>query len=60
MMLQEIRNLNDYENTILIRCGDNDSIDQVGKAIGRCLGDDHQYYYVFIDEVTKAKGFIAL
>jgi predicted AAA+ superfamily ATPase len=61
MMLQEIKRINDYSRCLLIECESDesskiyDTMGQVRKAI-----DEHSdCKYIFIDEITKTKNFIA-
>jgi len=55
MMMQEIRKLNQYGNSLFMRCEDGDTMFQVRKAVE----SNKNCKYVFIDEVTKANNFIA-
>lgn len=58
MMLQEIKNLGDYKNSLLIRCFVDDSMWQVGEAVEEAIRNSPGLKYVFIDEITRAKRFI--
>ena len=53
MMYQSIAELNDYENTVLIRCNVKDNIENIVNTIL-----DSPAKYVFLDEVTKVPDFI--
>ena len=55
MMMQEIRKLNQYGNSLFMRCEDGDTMFQVRKT----LESNKDCKYVFIDEVTKTNNFIA-
>ncbi len=58
MMLQEIKNLGDYENSLLISCNNNDDLHQLKQVLEEYLEDNPKCKYIFIDDITKAKGFI--
>lgn len=54
MMLQEIKDLNNYDKALLIECDNGSSIMQLRKEI-----EAHpEAEYVFVDEITKARNFI--
>lgn len=54
MSLQEIRNLGAYEETLLISCGENDTMWDVKEQINA----HPSCKYIFIDEITKTHDFI--
>ena len=58
MALQEIRNLEDYGNTLLIRCSEDDTMWKVRETIDEFLESNPDGRNIFIDEATKAKRFI--
>lgn len=58
MALQEIRNLEDYGNTLLIRCSEDDTMWKVRETIEEFLESNPDGRNIFIDEATKAKNFI--
>lgn len=58
MTLQEIKNLNDYEHCLYIRCEDGDTMWQLRQKIEEILDENMECKYIFVDEVTKAKGFV--
>lgn len=58
MALQEIRNLEDYGNTLLIRCSEDDTMWKVRETIEEFLESNPDGRNIFIDEATKAKKFI--
>ena len=54
MMLQQIRQLNSYENTLLIECEKGDTLYNIRQAIS----EHPACKYIFIDEITRASEFI--
>lgn len=58
MALQEIRNLEDYGNTLLIRCSEDDTMWKLRETIDEFLESNPDGRNIFIDEATKAKMFI--
>lgn len=58
MTLQEAKNLNDYGNTLFVRCDNGDTTWDLRKTIDGELARNPNTKYIFIDEATKAKQFI--
>lgn len=55
MMLQEIKDIGDYDKSLLIECDNGSSIMRLRKEI-----EAHpEAKYVFVDEITKARNFIS-
>lgn len=58
MMMQEIQNLDDYDNILFMRCSENVTLGQMRMAIDTALTANPNCRKIFIDEVTKTKWFI--
>lgn len=58
MMLQEMNDLNDFDHVLYIRCDENDTMGNLRAEIDAVLDSDPDCRKIFIDEATKAKGFI--
>lgn len=58
MMMQEIQNLDDYDNILFMRCNENVTLAQIRMIIDTTLTANPKCRKIFIDEVTKAKWFI--
>ena len=58
MALQEIRNLNDYSNTLFIGCSSDKTMWDLRTTIDAFLTDNPNCKNIFIDEITSLQGFI--
>lgn len=58
MMMQEIRNLNDYNNTLFIGCSSDKTMWDLRTTIDAFLEDNPNCKNIFIDEITNLQGFI--
>lgn len=58
MALQEIRNLNDYSNTLFIGCSSDKTMWDLRTTIDAFLTDNPNCKYIFIDEITSLQEFI--
>lgn len=57
----EIRNLDDYENTMYILCNQNDSMWNLQVALDEMIEDKNpNCRKIFIDEITQISSFIAV
>ena len=55
MSLQEMRNLNDYNNLLYIICEVGDRMYDVSRVLDDAVNNNKNLKYVFIDEITKAE-----
>ena len=58
MMMQEIQNLDDYDNILFMRCDEGVTLAQMRMTIDTALTANPNCRKIFIDEVTKTKWFI--
>lgn len=58
MALQEMKKLNDYNNTLFISCNENDAMWGLHSIINDKIKQNPNLKYLFIDEATKISDFI--